>query len=399
MRVLHVIPSVAPRYGGPSTAVGPMCRALMEHGVDSLILTTNADGDSRLAVPCGSRTTWQGVPAIFFERDFSESFKYSSGLAHWLRDHVSEFDVVHVHAVLSHACLAATASCRRAGVPYVLRPLGTLAPWSLSQKGLKKRIVLALGGRRAIQSAGAIHCTSEEERRGIEQAFPGARGVVIPLGVDSVFLDAPEVSWAERNADPYVLAMSRLHPKKNLEALIEAFLAVGSRLSEPWRLVIAGSGEPEYVARLHAFVREQAGSSRVSFPGWVEGEQKRELIRNASVFALASRHENFGISVLEALASGVPAVLSQHVDLSDIVRAARAGWIVDTSVETLCVGLAEALGSRDERSARAGAARKLAKRFAWSDIAGDLVDLYRRLLPGSAPMAGSLLSSAASAGH
>src|SRR5262249_39533579 len=149
----------------------------------------------------------------------------SFGLAQWLRRHVAEFDVVHIHAVLSHASLSAASACRTQRVPYVLRPLGTLAPWSLHQKAFRKRVMLDLGARSAILAAGAVHCTSDEERQGIERAFPGVNGVVIPLGIDDAFFENTAVGGPERHGDPYVLALSRIHPKKNLEALIAAFLA------------------------------------------------------------------------------------------------------------------------------------------------------------------------------
>ena len=195
MKVLHVIPSIAPRDGGPSAAIAPMCRSLIEGGVDPMIVTTDADGPERMTVPIGVRSEWHGVPTVFFHRDFSESFKYSAGLARWLRGHVAEFEVVHIHAVLSHACLSAAAQCRRAGIPYVLRPLGTLAPWSLGQHPLRKRVAMAVGGRAAVEHAGAIHCTSNEEERGLKLAFPGVRTVVIPLGIDTGVLNAPRMSW------------------------------------------------------------------------------------------------------------------------------------------------------------------------------------------------------------
>src|SRR5205085_1067284 len=131
VKVLHVIPSVAPRYGGPSRAVVDMCRALRGGGVDTLIATTDADGEGRLAVELGRHTLFKDVPAIFFSRQWSEAYKYSRPLAHWLDAHVGDFDVVHIHAVFSHACLAAAKACRKRGVPYVVRPLGTLDPWSL----------------------------------------------------------------------------------------------------------------------------------------------------------------------------------------------------------------------------------------------------------------------------
>ena len=399
MRILHVIPAVAPRYGGPSSAVVPMCSALMKAGVETLMVATNADGRDRLSVPVGERTAWHGVPALFFERDFSEAFKYSSGLARWLAGAVSEFDVVHVHAVLSHACLAAASACRAAGIPFVLRPLGTLAPWSLGQKPFRKRVLLALGARRAILAAGAVHCTSQEERRGIEQAFPGANPVVIPLGVDAAFLNAPNATGGERDADRYVLAISRLHAKKNLEALIQAFLEVATKQRESWRLVIAGSGEPAYVDHLHQFAKQHDRDGRVSFPGWVDGARKQELLQRASLFALASLHENFGVSVLEALAVGVPALLSAEVDLADAVRQAGAGWIVEPSVASLTRGLSDAMTGELERTRRGEAARTLARRFAWPDIATELVDLYRRLGARQAALGDPILSSAAAARH
>ena len=399
VRVLHVIPAVATRYGGPSIAVVPMCDALAKSGVETLIVSTNADGGERLTVAVGTETTWQGVPALFFNRDFSESFKYSAGMSRWLRRHVSEFDVVHIHAVLSHACLAAAAACRAAHVPYVMRPLGTLAPWSLRQKALRKRLTLALGARSAILAAGAVHCTSQTERLGIEQSFPGTNAVVIPLGIDAGWFERADEHRAAGVRDRYVLALSRLHPKKNLEALIAAFVAAAGQHQEPWRLVIAGAGEPQYVEHLQRCAVRHGAGGRVSFPGWVEGARKRDLIQGASLFALASLHENFGVSVLEALASGVPVILSSEVDLADAVRQHQAGWIVEPTVDSLTGGLADALGNAPERSSRAAAARTLARRFAWPDIAEALADLYQRLRSGSARLGDPVLSSPAVAGH
>jgi glycosyltransferase involved in cell wall biosynthesis len=376
-----------------------MCDALAKSGAEPFIVATNADGEGTLDVPVGRPATWQNVPALFFNRDFSEAFKYSADLARWLRGHVAEFDVVHIHAVLSHASLSAASACRKQRVPYVLRPLGTLAPWSLNQKPLRKRAMLALGGRRAILAAGAVHCTSDEERRGIERAFPGANAVVIPLGIDSALFDESHVSCHERHRDPYVLSLSRIHPKKNLEALIAAFSAAARQQHEPWRLVIAGDGDPGYVERLRQLASQNGNNDRVTFPGWVDGARKQELIQRASLFALASWHENFGVSVLEALASGVPAVLSSEVDLASAVRQHSAGWVVEPKGDALRAGLAEALGNPAERVSRGIAARTLARRFTWPDIAAQLVDLYQRLRPGNASVGDPLLSSATTAGR
>src|SRR5438045_9411043 len=117
MRVLHVIPGVAARYGGPSQAVFEMCWALGEQGVDALVVTTDADGPGRLKVERARPITHRGVPTIFFSRQLSEAFKYSHPLAVWLTRKVGRFDVVHIHAIFSHSSLAAARACRRHGIP------------------------------------------------------------------------------------------------------------------------------------------------------------------------------------------------------------------------------------------------------------------------------------------
>jgi glycosyltransferase involved in cell wall biosynthesis len=390
MRVLHVIPSVAARYGGPSAAIVPMCQGLSALGATSHIVTTDADGNRRLPVAIGELTSWQGVPAVFFRKTASESYKYSRQLASWLDENVRAYEVVHIHGVLSHACLAAAAACLRQNVPYVIRPLGTLAPWSLRQKAFRKRLLLRLSGLRALRGAAAIHYTSAEERRTVEASLRLANGVVVPLGIDPAVLEAPRIAGNERDRDPYLLAMSRLHPKKNLEALIDAF--VGSRSVdgfERWRLIIAGTGEAAFVRTLEQHVNDRQARGRVTFVGWVDGRDKVELMRRAAVFALCSKHENFGLAVLEALASGVPALLSRHVDLADDVERARAGWIADDVGESLRAAVANAIRDPTERDARGQAARELARRFAWPVVARQLVEMYRTVVLAQAVTAHS----------
>ena len=376
MRVLHVIPAVAARYGGPSAALAPMCRALAEAGVDTHIASTDADGSGRLAVPLGTDTTWDGVPASFFRRDATESFKYSRGLAQWLNEHVRNFDVVHIHAVLSHAPLAAAAACRRANVPYVVRPLGTIASWSLERKAWKKQLLLALGGRRMLQDAAMLHCTSVEEWDDAKRTFGLTRGAVVPLGIDPTLADVPAAVADARAADRYVLALSRLHPKKNFGLLIDAFLEAHDEAEAPWRLGIAGAGDDAYEAQLREQVRKADAKTLVSFAGWVQGAEKRALVQGASLFALPSLHENFGIAVLEALTAGVPAMISKDVQLAADLTAADAGWVVDSTHEALSTALHSAMTGERVRADKGRAAARMARQYAWPAIATRLVDMY-----------------------
>jgi glycosyltransferase involved in cell wall biosynthesis len=388
MRVLHVIPAVAPRYGGPSRAIFEMCRALQERGIEPLLASTDADGAGRLPVELGYPLVYKGVPAVFFSRQWSEAFKYSHPLARWVGEHVQGFNVVHIHAVFSHACLAAAKACRRHKVPYVVRPLGTLAPWSLRQKRLRKSLLWHVGARSMLQKATAVHYTTSEEQRLVEESLRLVRGVVIPLGIEKELLEVPSAAGGFRcrypslRHDPYVLVLCRLHPVKGLEVFLEVFLEVTrGEAFQHWQLVVAGDGEAGYVASLKRLVREQGGQDRVFFPGWLEGAEKDMALREAALLALPSHQESFGLSVVEAMACGVPVLLSTQVNLAAEIEAARAGWSVPLERGALREILAQALREDSERIRRGQAGRELVRRrFLWSAVAAELAALYDAIL-------------------
>src|SRR5262245_20845721 len=194
-----------------------------------------------------------------------------------------------------------------------------------------------------LRRAAACHYTSEVEKRGAEEALGLSRGVVIPLGIDQAWLDAPTLTDRERDSDRYALSLSRIDPKKNLDVLIRAFAEVTNRDCR-WRLVVAGTGEPAYVRALHQLAVDLGASRRIQFVGWIDGDGKRDLMCRASIFALYSKHENFGLAALEAMAVGVPAMLSPDVDLADVVADADAGWVIggtDALGRTLAAALAD----------------------------------------------------------
>lgn len=387
MKILHVIPSVAPRYGGPSRAVVEMCRALAARGVATLIATTDADGVGRLDVKIGELVSYEQAPAIFFSRQWSEAFKYSRPLAQWLQAHVAEFDVVHIHAVFSHASLAAAAACRKRGVPYVVRPLGTLDPWSLKQKQLKKRLFWELGVKRMLKGAAAIHYTTQAEQQLAEDSLGISRGVVIPLGIETDLLNQDEdASAAEVKAlpaikHPYVLVMSRLHRKKGLEILLPAFLSLVKKPEfARWQLVLAGEGESNYVASLKSLVKSDGGNGNVVFAGWLDGAQRKSTLRDASLLALTSYQENFGLCAVEALACGVPVLLSPQVNLAQEIENAGAGWIAPLESAALEQTLADSLRDERGRTERGALGKQLVqRRFTWDAVAVALVSLYNSL--------------------
>lgn len=376
VRVLHVIPSVARRDGGPSVAVAGMCRALLAQGVGATVVTTDADGPGCLPVALEIVQTWEGVPTIFFRRRATESFKWSPALAAWLHAHVREVDLVHIHAVFSHASIAAGRACRAAGVPYIVRPLGTLDPWSLARHATRKTVLLALGARRLLARAAAIHYTSVEEQRLAEARLTWLpRGVVVPLGVDDELFAVERVDNPTR--PPTILSLSRLDAKKGLELLIAAFHdLVNERIDQPCRLVVAGDGAPEYVARLRACAAAGPARDQIDFSGWVEGARRRELLGRADLFVLPSYQENFGIAAIEAMACGVAALVSPGVNLAGEIVTAEAGWVAERTQDAWRAALGAALSDDRERARRGMQARAFASQFRWADIARRLQGLY-----------------------
>ena len=374
MRVLHVIPSVDERSGGPATAIIPMCRALMAQGVEVLLVSTDAGLGTRAR-------NFQGVPAMFFPSQLGESFKYSRPLSSWLSSNIHNFGLAHIHAVFNHSSVAAAHSCRQAGIPYIVRPLGTLDPWSMSQKSLRKRVFWQVSGKGMLHRAAAVHYTSEAEKHATEELFGLNHGKVIALGVDSN--DSHSATLAEHfpslDGEPYVLVMSRLHPKKGLEVLLDAFLMLSSRL-EPWRLVIAGDGPTDYVVKLKSKVASSSLCERVVFTGWLEGAQKAAVLGNASLLVLPSYQENFGLCVMEAMSNSVPVLVSPQVNLAAEISTAGAGWISEVEKEALATRLAEAVSNEAELERRGRAAKELSRKYSWEAAARGLTKLYEEIL-------------------
>lgn len=384
MRVLHVIPSVSKQSGGPSQAILPMCRALRDKGVDVLLATTDSGIDDSTALE--RVTNYKGLPMVFFPKQLGASFKYSRPFSLWLDKNIASYDVVHIHAVFNHACIAAARASRANRVPYIVRPLGTLDPWSMKQKSLRKKVFWHAELKRMLTNAAAIHYTAKAEQQAVEQSLNLNHGIVVPLGVEIKATEAPgaikdlagQLGWLYKH--PYVLVLSRLRPTKGLDVLLGAFLSLIKRKEfHSWRLVLAGEGPADYVASLKRISSQLPAGGGVVFPGWLDGEKKEAALMNASLLALPSHHENFGLCVMESLAYAVPVLISPHVNLAPDIQAAGAGWIAAVDRLSLELALGEALGSESQRRRRGEAGRNLALKFAWPSVADELEALYREI--------------------
>lgn len=404
MRVLHVIASLDPVYGGPSVAVREMCHALQVAGVSVEIAATNAAGARNAPLPDAENANGESFPVHVFSRVRPYTYMTSPLLSRWLEWHVAEFDVVHVHALFSHPTAMACAWARRNRVPYVIRPLGLLDPWCLRRNPWRKRVHWALVDRRNLAGAAAFHFTSEMESESARWIPGNARRWVIPLGAPPESGAPPRpkrrgapagAAQAGRPSAFTILFLSRVDPKKGLDLLVPALARLRDR-GYPFRLVVAGPDENGYRARVENLVKRHHLQDRVSFPGFVQGAQKESLLASADLFVLPSYQENFAIAAVEALQQGIPVLVSDQVAIHDDIRRAGAGRVVKCDPQALAEGLMEMLDRPAELKRMGERGRQLVRReFSWPVLAGKLVKAYGELAnPAPIPTATSNLDSA-----
>jgi glycosyltransferase involved in cell wall biosynthesis len=328
-------------------------------------------------LPCGDQIVRHELdPQDHFERFFGRRAAVAC------RALVRDVDVLHAHMVWQRIIAVSTDEAKRAGVPYVIRACGVLDPWCLSQKALKKRIALALRYKRMLDDALYLHVLNIDERDLIKPLGLKCPMEVIPNGVfveEFEQLPPPGTFIADHDelqGRPFILFMSRLHYKKGLDHLADAF-AIFARANDEAHLVVAG---PDEGAR-EDFERRIAAAEiadRVHLVGPVYGEAKLAALRDASCFCLPSRQEGFSMAITEALACGVPAVISRDCHFPEVAEAG-AGAVVDLDAQRVADALLRVMDDEPLRRRMGDAGRELVRsRFTWPHIAEQTINAYDR---------------------
>lgn len=388
MKVLHVQETLSPKYGGPATVLRQLVVAQDAQGIDVEVLTTNADHPSGQYCDAGRRfLAGSNVPVTYCGVEIG-ALRFSMGLAKFLHQNVRRFDVVHIHGLYRFPQTYAAYCCRRAGVPYIIRPHGSLDPYlyARSSRGLwLKRIYERFFVLPNLNAAGAIHFTSEDERQRVE--FLGLRppSFVISNGLEwAPYVNLPSRGAVRRRFElgdgPLVLFLGRLHFKKGLDILIEAFDAVRQKVHGA-RLLIVGPEADSYGDEVRGWVAQRGLESCVTFSGPLEGSDVVQAYVDADVFALPSYTENFGMTVAEAMASGTAVAISDQVNIHAEVTDANAGMVTRCDAGEFSTALVTLLSDADLRQRLGTGGRRLVlDKFSWPNIVRMLTIEYQHVI-------------------
>lgn len=299
-----------------------------------------------------------------------------------LRRSIEWADVVHLHGVWDLLLLKAAAIARKAGVPYVIAPHGMLDPWSLAQSYLKKKLALRLTHHKMISAAAAMHALNDTEMR---LWYP--LGIKVPVAVcangihvhDVPATDAARLSHLRERLGAVdkdvILFLGRLHHKKGLDILAKAFSIVAKQ--RPTAMLVV-AGPDDGALKPFMFAVDSAGvTGRLRILGPIFGDEKYDLMRLAKVFCLPSRQEGFSLAILEALACGLPVVISRDCHFDEVAEAGvgRVGELDPGWFAEQIVWILEHDSARQEMSMRA--APWIEKNYTWEKINNQLIDLYR----------------------
>lgn len=384
MRLLHLISTLEPSYGGPVAALSSLAEALNRLGVSVEVAAIDASGP---AVVGAAQTHYLGPGMGKFG---TGAYCYTRRLIPWLRQNLSRFDAVVCHGIWQYQSLACRAACVAAGVPYFVFVHGALDPWFKRYyplKHLKKWAYWPWAEYRVLRDATGVLFTSDEERRLARQSFWLYRTneLVVNYGTIRPPPPSPELAQSFRrhfgivDGERLFLFLSRIHEKKGCDQLIRAFATVAGD-NPDLRLVLAGPDNTG-IGSIYVRLCEELGiESRVTWTGMLQGDLKWGAFSAADVFVLPSHSENFGVAIVEAMGCGVPALVSDKVNIWQEIEEDRAGLVEPDTLEGTERLLRRWLGMSDSErlTMRESAKASFDKRYEISAVARQLIAVLQQ---------------------
>lgn len=333
MNILHTIRSIDPNLGGPIEGIKQFASVSTKLGHDVEVLSLDAPDApfvKRFPLPVHCMGPGAGL------------YGFGTRFVPWLAEHAREYDVVIVNGIWQYHSFGSWRALHKSETPYVVFTHGMLDPWfkrTYPLKHLKKWMYWPWAEYRVLRDATSVMFTCEEERVLARQSFSlyQANEIVVPYGTTGPSGDSASAAAAftsrfpELRGKKIALFMGRIHPKKGCDVALRAFAE--SLAPDPsWRLVMAGPDPIGWQSDLQDLATSLKISDRITWTGMVTGDLKWGAIHSSEVLFLPSHQENFGIVVAEALACGVPVLISDKVNIWREVQSEGAGLVTADTV-------------------------------------------------------------------
>ena len=392
MKILHIVSSYWPafEFGGPIESVHQLNKWLIKKGADITVYTTNAGLKKNKNIILKKETVVNGVKVFYFPYYGYVHFTFSPVLCWTIRKNIKNFDLIHITGVWNFPVLAAAFWARFYKKPYIISSRGSLMKEPMEKKSLLiKKIFLFLFVRRDLKNASAVHFTVEAEKEEYMKAsLPLKKAIIIPNGFDIIEFKKQLSQNFFRNkfnigADKKViLFLSRLNWKKGLDTLIPAFAEVLKKESRAV-LVLAGPDEKNYKKEIELKIvncKLKIGKD-VIFTDMLIGEDKISAYRESDVFVLPSYSENFGMAVVEAMACGLPVIITKGVGISKEVEKAGAGIVIEKDKKQLTEAILKILENPQLGKKMGENGRKLVEtEFSSEKVAEKWIEEYSNLI-------------------
>lgn len=381
MKILHIVISLAPEWGGPTKVVTELTEALVKKGLEISIFAPVKKGDEvKIVRP-------KGVNLRLFEQGFFARWwsGYSPALAKAVAQEIDKFDLVHIHELWSYPHFMTYRTAKKIKKPYVITVHGGLEPWAINHKALKKKIYSVLVQKRILREAVALHAITNEEVKHIRAFGVDNRTIMIPNGINlKEFQTLPvrrdlEQLYPQLAGKQVLLFLGRLHPKKGLDILARAFGKV-ARERDDLCLLVVGPDSEGYRAEVVKILAAEGTLDKVVFAGMLTGHEKLAVLGGADIFVLSSYSEGFSMAVLEAMVSGLPVIITRQCHFPEVAEA-EAGLVIEPEVGQLATAMEKLLDEPQLRQEMGGNGRRLVnEKFTWDKIADQMIEMYDEVL-------------------
>lgn len=384
MRILVVIPYLAPSFGGPTKVVQELCANLGLIGVRVDVVTTHADASGKLAVTLNQWIEAGGYRLRYFKCWNRNDLVVSISLVSWLIKNVKHYDVIHTHNRFAPLALTAELICQLQKKPFVVTPHGMLETWALSYKAQKKQWYYNLFERPSLQKAKAIHVLTESEAKQL-QSLGFLQTAVVPNGIDPAEyseIDDPALFYEQFPATQHkdiILFLGRIDPKKGLDLLATAFATIHQQFPNT-HLVIAGPDSIGFWATVEGALAAAGCLKAVTLTGMITGPLKKAALAAAQIFVAPSYSEGFSMSVLEGMVSGLPCILTTGCNFPE-AAAAGVAYVIPIDAKAIAQTLQTCLQHPQQaQSMGVNARRFILEHYTWNHAAQRMKQVYEQIV-------------------